>query len=65
MKPKKLSAPDAKALLRAIELGLVPKVKAALAKGPDVNVVVTKKYGIKTTRSSTLPSATTPRSSGC
>lgn len=46
---KKLSPADAKALLRAIELGLVPKVKAALAKGPDVNVVVSKKYGIKTT----------------
>ena len=28
---KKLSPADAKALLRAIELGLVPKVKAALA----------------------------------
>ena len=46
---KKLAAKDAKALLRAIELGLVPKVKAALGKGPDVNGVITKKYGIKTT----------------
>ena len=45
---KKLSAPDAKALLRAIELGLVPKVKAAIAKG-DVDVVVALKYGRKTT----------------
>jgi predicted DNA-binding WGR domain protein/uncharacterized protein YwqG len=45
---KKLSPDDAKALVRAIELGLVPKVKALLAKG-NVDVVVPQKYGVKTT----------------
>lgn len=44
----KLSASDLKALARAIELGLEPKVKAALAKNPDLNVVVKSKYS-KTT----------------
>lgn len=45
---KSISAADAKALLRAIELGLVPKVKALCQKG-SVAVVVSQKYGIKTT----------------
>lgn len=47
-KSAKLSAADAKALIRAIELGLVPKVKALTAKG-SVDVVVSGKYGTKST----------------
>ncbi len=45
---KKIGPGDAKALIRAIELGLVPKVKALTAKG-SVDVVVPQKYGRKTT----------------
>ncbi|CAN5604489.1 hypothetical protein BH09MYX1_BH09MYX1_24730 [soil metagenome] len=40
---------DQKALARAIGLGLAPKVKAALAKKPDVNGVLKLQYGRKST----------------
>ncbi len=40
---------DAKSLVRAIELGLVPKAKQLVKPGVDVNVTVTQKYGVKTT----------------
>ena len=46
---KKLSPADAKSLMRAIELGLLPKAKALVKPGVDVNVTVTQKYGVKTT----------------
>lgn len=39
---------DGAALVRAIELGLTAKVKAALAGGADANAVVRQKYGMKT-----------------
>ncbi len=49
--PKKTltsSAVDGTSLVRAIELGLVAKVKTALAQGVDPNGVVRQKYGVET-----------------